>query len=190
MPSDERIVRALEALSDSKEFFVSSVAMSAEEVRGVLERERGANENPQVKLAHELGPFAAERIDLERLAPFVGANQKLDEEKRTRVQAAYQVLLDLKKAGDDLFTAKVPLDGYLRGTVFSALGKAGTAFGAARAVELFTRGQEQWRARSSHPRFTAPGKELNVVLWNIDSATPGSCAQLGVPDRSRIDWIV
>jgi hypothetical protein len=109
--------------------------MSAEEVRGILERERGANENPQVKLAHELGPFAAGRIDLERLAPFVAANEKLDEDARARVQAAYEALVGLKKAGDDLFTARVPLDGYLRGTVFSALGKAGTAFGAARSVE-------------------------------------------------------
>jgi acetylornithine deacetylase len=63
-------------------------------------------------------------------------------------------------------------------------------FGAARAVELFTRWQKQWRAQNSHPLFTATGKELNVVLWNIDSATPGSFSQLGVPDRTRVDWIV
>jgi hypothetical protein len=135
MPSEERVIQALKALSDAKEHFVSSVAMSAEEVRGILERERGANENPQVKLAHELGPFAAGRIDLERLAPFVGANEKLGEDKRGEIEAAYKALLALKKAGDDAFTVKVPLDGYLRGTVFSALGKVGVAFGAARSVE-------------------------------------------------------
>jgi len=61
MPSEDRIAQALKALSDAKEFFVSSVAKSAEEVRGILERERGVNENPQVKLAHELGPFAVRR---------------------------------------------------------------------------------------------------------------------------------
>lgn len=135
MPSDERINQALEALANAKEAFTSSVAISAEEVRGILEREKGANENPQVRLAHELGPFAAGRIDLERLAPFVGSNKKLDDAKRAEVDAAYQTLLRLKKAGDELFAAKVPLDGYLRGTVFSALGKAGAAFGAARSVE-------------------------------------------------------
>ena len=135
MPSDDRIAQALEALSDAKESFSSSVAMSAEEVRGILEREQGANENPQVRLAHELGPFAAGRIDLERLAPFVGANEKLDEDKRAEILTAYQALLAVKKAGDELFTAKVPLDGYFRGTVFTALGKAGSAFGAARSVE-------------------------------------------------------
>ena len=135
MPSDERIIKALEALADAKEAFTSSVAMSAEEVRGILEREKGDAENPQVRLAHELGPFAAGRIDLERLAPHVATNAKLDEEKRGEINAAYEALRALKKAGDELFVAKVPLDGYLRGTVFSALGKAGSAFGAARSVE-------------------------------------------------------
>ncbi len=135
MPSDERIDQALEALSDAREFFTSSVAMSAEEVRGILERERGANENPQVKLAHELGPFAAGRIDLDRLAPFVGANERFDEVKRGRIQAAHEALRTLRKAGNEAFMAKVPLDGYLRGTVFSALGRIGVAFGAARSVE-------------------------------------------------------
>ena len=135
MPSDERITKALEALADAKEAFTSSVAMSAEEVRGILEREQGAEEDPQDRLAHELGPFAAGRIDLERLAPHVAENARLTEEKKAEIDAAYQTLRGLKKAGDEIFTAKVPLDGYLRGTVFTALGKAGSAFGAARSVE-------------------------------------------------------
>ncbi|MGW8266201.1 MAG: hypothetical protein ACWGSQ_07520 [Longimicrobiales bacterium] len=135
MPSDDRITQALEALAGAREGFTSSVAMSAEEVRGMLDREKGTNENPQVKLAHELGPFAAGRIDLERLAPFVSANSKLTPEKRDQIQKAYEVLVSLRKAGDSLFRAKVEVDGYLRGTLLAALGRAGTAFGAARAVE-------------------------------------------------------
>jgi len=135
MPSEDRIAQALEAISDAKDFFVSSVAMSAEEVRGVLERERGVNENPQVRLAHELGPFAAGRIDLERLAPVIGVNETLGEETRGKIQSAFKALMDLKKAGDEIFTGKVPLDGYLRGTVFAVLGKVGVAFGASRSVE-------------------------------------------------------
>ena len=135
MPSDERIAQALEALSDARETFVSALAMSAEEVRGILERERGVTENPQVRLAHELGPFAAGRIDLERLAPFVGANEKMEPEKRDEVEAAYETLLSLKKEGDALFSTRVEMDGYLRGTIFSALGRAGASFGAARSVE-------------------------------------------------------
>ena len=135
MPSDDRIAKALEAVTAARETFTSSVALSAEEVRGILEREQGVNENPQVRLAHELGPFAAGRIDLDRLAPFVGANKKLDGSKRAQIEAAYEALKKVKKAGDEIFVTRVPLDGYLRGAVFSALGRAGTAFGAARSVE-------------------------------------------------------
>ena len=135
MPSDDRIAQALQALTAAREGFSSSVAMSAEEVRGILEREKGVDENPQVKLAHELGPFAAGRIDLDRLAPFVSANSKLDGESRARVENAYEALVALKKAGDGLFQGRVGVDGYLRGTLVAALGKAGTAFGAARSVE-------------------------------------------------------
>jgi hypothetical protein len=135
MPSDERITKALEAIAGAKEAFTSSVAMSAEEVRGILEREQDAAESPQDRLAHELGPFAAGRIDLERMVPHVAAKAKLTEKNRAEINAAYEALLALRKAGDELFTSKVPLDGYLRGSVFSALGKAGSAFGAARSVE-------------------------------------------------------
>jgi len=161
MPSDERIAQALAALSDAKESFSSSVAMSAEEVRGILEREQGANENPQVRLAHELGPFAAGRIDLERLAPFVGANEKMAEDKRAEVQAAYDALRNLKNAGDEAFTAKVPRDGYLRGTVFSALGRVGVAFGASRSVE--------WALHDlAHPEGVEDALErFPPNLWNI-----------------------
>lgn len=135
MPSDDRITQALDALAPSREGFVSSVAMSAEEVRGILEREQGVDENPQVKLAHELGPFAAGRIDLDRLAPFISANSKLHPDRRAQIQKAYETLTGLKKAGNDLFTGKVEVDGYLRGTITRVLGRAGTAFGAARSVE-------------------------------------------------------
>lgn len=160
MPSDERITQALEALGDAKETFVSSVAMSAEEVRGILERDQGADEMPQEKLAHELGPFAAGRIDLERLAPFVGANEKLEGETRGRIQKAYEVLLDLKEAGDDLFHAKVDVDGYLRGGIVSVLAKAGTAFGAARCVE--------WALHDIAPMDTSKDvlESFPPTLWN------------------------
>ncbi len=135
MPSDDRITQALEALASAKEAFSSSVAMSAEEVRGILEREKGVDENPQEKLAHELGPFAAGRIDLERLAPHVSANSKLDEGKRAEIQKAFETLTALKKSGDDLFTTKIEVDGYLRGGIMKALSKTGTAYGAGRSVE-------------------------------------------------------
>lgn len=62
--------------------------------------------------------------------------------------------------------------------------------GGARAVELFSRWQEEWREANSHPLFMDPGKQLNVVLWNVSSAIPGAFVQLGVPSQTRIDWVV
>ena len=160
MPSDDRITQALNALAASLEGFSSSVALSAEEVRGILEREKSVDESPQVKLGHELGPFAAGRIDLERLSPFVSANSKLTKETRAEIQKAYEVLTNLKKAGNGLFQAKLDLDGYLRGAILAALGKAGSAFGAARSVE--------WALHDlPHPEYTEDVMEsFPPAHWN------------------------
>ena len=160
MPSDERIAQALKALAGAKEAFTSSVAMSAEEVRGILEREQGVEESPQVKLAHELGPFAAGRIDLDRLSPFLSANAKLAPERRAEIQKAYETLTALKKIGDEVFSGKVEVDGYLRGTIAKVLGRAGTAFGAARCVE--------WALHDlPHPEGTEDVLEaFPPTMWN------------------------
>lgn len=140
MPSEERIIQALEVLAPTREAFLSAVALSAEEVRGILEREAEGQENPLEKLARELGPLGSAHIDVERLAPFAVKKGSLDGGKWQRVRKAYETLRDLKNEGDSLFTARCPLDGYLRGTILEALGKAGRAFGAARVVEAVLTG--------------------------------------------------
>lgn len=72
---------------------------------------------------------------------------------------------------------------------------AGTAIpnpinGAARAIELFAEWEKQWRRENSHPLFNKPGKELNVLLWQVDSAKPGEFTQMGTPLATKISWIV
>jgi hypothetical protein len=52
-----------------------------------------------------------------------------------RIRAALDTLTELAAAGDTLFTVKVPSGADLRDTVRTALGRAGKAFGAGRAVE-------------------------------------------------------
>lgn len=140
MPSDDRITQALKALAGSREHFLSSVAMSTEEVRGILEREGDAGQDPKEKLAHEMGPFAAGLIDFERLAPFASGKAKLDPARRDRIKEAFETLTELRKAGDEIFTSRCELDGYLRGTVVQGLARAGKAFGAARVVEAVLTG--------------------------------------------------
>jgi len=62
--------------------------------------------------------------------------------------------------------------------------------GAARAVLLFDEWLEQWRAQNDHPMFAQAGKELNVVLWRINSTRPGEFTQMGTPLITNIGWIV
>ena len=62
--------------------------------------------------------------------------------------------------------------------------------GAAKAISLFEEWQHRWRAMNSHSLFQDPGKELNVLLWRIDSTTPGEFTQMGTPLLTRISWIV
>jgi hypothetical protein len=160
MPSDDRITQALKALARSRESFVSSVAMSAEEVRGILEREAHSEQDPKDKLAHELGPFAAGRIDTERLVAFAAGKPSLDPSKLERIRKAYEALGELKKAGDDVFIARCELDGYLRGTIVTGLARAGRAFGAARVVEAALTGIPEAEGVED------PLSAFPPVLWN------------------------
>jgi len=63
-------------------------------------------------------------------------------------------------------------------------------YGAAKAIRLFYEWQERWRASNSHPLFQEPGKELNVVLWCVDSKQHGEFTQLGIPLITRISWVI
>jgi len=62
--------------------------------------------------------------------------------------------------------------------------------GISRVIQLFAEWQELWRQQDRHPLFNEPGKELNVVLWNIDSKTPGEFTQMGIPLLTKLSWIV
>ncbi|MHB9127893.1 MAG: M20 family metallopeptidase [Candidatus Humimicrobiaceae bacterium] len=62
--------------------------------------------------------------------------------------------------------------------------------GAARVIELFKEWECYWRSVNSHNLFLEPWKELNVLLWNIDSKTSGEFTQMGNPLITKISWIV
>ena len=63
-------------------------------------------------------------------------------------------------------------------------------FGVSRVIDYFREWQERWRQANSHALFAEAGKELNVVLWCIDSKTPEEFTQMGTPLLTRISWIV
>jgi acetylornithine deacetylase len=63
-------------------------------------------------------------------------------------------------------------------------------YGAARASELFREWEKIWRERNDHALFREEGKELNVVLWVIDSHNEGEFTQMGIPLSVKISWVV
>jgi acetylornithine deacetylase len=63
-------------------------------------------------------------------------------------------------------------------------------YGASRAIRLFHEWEERWRMQNSHPLFKEPGKELNVLLWCIDSKRTEEFTQMGSPLITKISWIV
>ncbi|MGM0365851.1 MAG: M20 family metallopeptidase [Actinomycetota bacterium] len=63
-------------------------------------------------------------------------------------------------------------------------------FGAAAVIDLFKKWGKNWTHTNRHPLFEEEGKELKVLLWDIDSKIPGEFTQMGTPLRTRFSWIV
>ncbi|HUG39663.1 MAG TPA: hypothetical protein VMM12_04225 [Longimicrobiales bacterium] len=136
MPFDELRRRALEALGERREAYRSAVATAVDEVRALLAASRApAGGRKGERAAAELGVFAAGRIDTEHFEALFSERQTLDADALERIEEALQTLTEILQAGDALHTAKVHPGGDLRDTVRAALGVAGRAFGAGRAVE-------------------------------------------------------
>jgi hypothetical protein len=97
---------------------------------------RDAGATAQVtRVAGELGPFAAGRVDAARFAARFGAAGPLAGEARRGVERAIATLEELLDRGNALFTVSVPPGGSLHDTVAGALMECGRAFGAALVVE-------------------------------------------------------
>jgi hypothetical protein len=135
MPFDDLRARALEAVAGRREAFQSAVATAVDEVRTLLESQTAPANGKGAKTAAELGLFASGRIDPARFEALFAEQGTLDAEAVERIRAALGTLTELAAAGDSLFMVKVPSGADLRDTVRAALGRAGKAFGAGRAVE-------------------------------------------------------
>ncbi len=135
MPFDDLRRRALGALAPRREAFHSAVATAVDEVRTLLAAQRAPADGRAARVAAELGAFASGRIDAERFAAVFGEQETLDADAVERIEAALEALTEVLEAGDALHYVRVPSGADLRDTVRAALGKAGRAFGAGRAVE-------------------------------------------------------
>lgn len=142
MPSDNQgldsgdlAVAALKALDSRVETFHSAVATAVEEIRTFVQGRRGASEFRADRALMEMGPFAVGRIDPERFALLMGADETLTPEAEGVLERAEEIL-DGFSVGRDFHHVVVGPGEDLRDAVKDALDHIGQMFGASRAVEL------------------------------------------------------
>jgi len=158
--SEELASRALEVLGKPREEFRSTLIVTSEELRSLLDAGSATAEARAARTAAELGAFAVGHIDIEKFSSFQQKGAAVPVSEAPRLDAASRTLRSLLELGDDLYFMRVSSGGDLRDSVSHGLGRAGRAFGAARTVEL---------ARSGKYDEEVHGGWLNSFppsLWN------------------------
>jgi hypothetical protein len=182
MPSDARVAQVVEALAERTGTFRSVLAKTIEQIRALLTVQHTGTNGHVARLGAELGSFADSRIDPNRFSSLFTPADTLNAVNVQRIERAYQTLSALMEQGDELFVVNVQDGRSLRDGVATALAQLGTAFGAARAVELTRAGRyrladhailfsmfpfEQWSAAE---RALAPPMVVHVQGADLHTA--------------------
>lgn len=174
MPSEDRTHTALEAIRPRLEQFLSTLAVTSEEIRGLLSGSGETGEDQSVAL----GKFAAGHVDVERFSRFTKKAAQVDGSAEAPIRAAQSMLDKLLSEGDELFILKLPRGANLSELVDHRLSVIGLAFAAAHVVDLAKRGVYRdeehagmlegltWSEWSQAERALAPG--LVVELSGAD----------------------
>lgn len=163
MPSDPRVLQALDILRGSIDRFRSSVGATLEEVRGELATSRSGSEGRVEQLRRQFGPFAESRVDLTRLATVLEVGRGLDLHSQQRLEAAYDTLQDVAARGPELFCVEVPSGTGVGMAVSAQLAAIGRVFAAAR-IAAATRGMATVLGRSDeHALARFPFSEWNAA---------------------------
>ena len=181
MPSEERNKIALESIRPRLEMFHSAIAVTTEEIRGLLSGTGETSEDQSIALGH----FAKGHVDVERFSAFSKQSSRVDNDAEKPIRAAQVVLNKLLHEGDELFVLKLAVGDNLSTMVDHRLAVIGLAFAAAHVVDLAKRGQYreaehsplleglEWAKWSRAERALAPG--LVVELSGADF-TPAQLA--------------
>jgi hypothetical protein len=136
MPFEERRAIALESVRPRIEQFHSALAITTEQVRGLL---AGSN-NTGTDQNESLGTFAKGKVNMERFASFAQKAPRMEADAEAPIKAAQEVLKSLLAEGDELFIIK-GVEGRGLGHQLSVrLAHIGRAFAAARVVDLAKNG--------------------------------------------------
>jgi hypothetical protein len=137
MPFDDRTKAALGAIRPRIERFHSALAVTAEEVRGLLS---GAGETAEDQTV-ALGKFASGHVNVERFSAFTRKSAQVESSAEAPIRAAQSALKDLLEIGDHLFVLNLPRGADLGAEVGRQLKQIGDAFAAAHLVDLAKRGK-------------------------------------------------
>ena len=143
MPSDDRKAIALDAIRSRIEQFHSAVAVTADQVRGLL----AGSGNTEGDQSVALGSFAKGKVNVERFAAFTPKATRIDAEAEAPIRAAQEVLKSLLAQGDELFILETEEGKGLGHQLSARLASIGRAFAAARVVDLATLRQHHRRRR-------------------------------------------
>jgi hypothetical protein len=131
MPSEALAQAALQAVRARADAFRSAVAVTAEQLRSMLDTQRhGATTTDRSSAA--LGAFATGRINADRLAQALAPVGPTDAARSPALERALVVLEEIERRGDDLFCLRVERGEDLHAAVEVALADAGRVFLAAR----------------------------------------------------------
>jgi hypothetical protein len=144
MPSDERVDQASRILADQRTAFQSALGTTVDQIDHYLADHGGGKNGTADRVAEELGPFGADRIDVGRFSELF-QTATLDGRARESIEQARTTMTGLADQKDRLFLADVEHGGDLAVTVGRAFAEIGRAFGAARLFDLARAGQHKDR---------------------------------------------
>jgi hypothetical protein len=156
MPSEERMVCALDAVRSRIEQFHSALVVTSNQVSGLLAG-TGTTEDDQNE---SLGFFAKGKMNLERFSSFAHKAPQLDAEAEAPVRAAQEVLKSLQREGDDLFVINTEPGKGLGHQLSVRLAHIGRAFAAARVVDMAKNGAYK------EDKHAATLKRFPYAMWN------------------------
>ena len=134
MPSEDRLITALQYVAAERDAFRSALAATLEQVRGIMAA--GHNGEAHDRASAELGAFGAGHIRMDRFPDVALRDGKLKKSVLNSIRHAQQLLTATTSIGDPLHMVDVPENGDLFNVVRDALSTAARAFAAAYAIEL------------------------------------------------------
>ena len=120
MPSDKRVNQVFEALAGQRNAFRAALGTTADQVDHFIAQHGTSANGTKERLAVELGPFASNRIDVERFSSFF-TTASLDGRRLKTIEKARDTIRELAALNHELLLADVAPGESLSRTVAEAL---------------------------------------------------------------------